>query len=406
MGWILCHLTLEADMKQAIGRGVTRWCWRLLVIASCSLVVPVSAQAAAVDDQIRAIKAVGAEGQGHAAAIAAVKELSRAKSADLVPILQAFDDANPLALNWLRGAFDAVAEREWKQSGKLPASELEAFVKETARSPVARRLAYEWLVKVDSSASDRLIPGMIRDGSPEFRRDAVQRLLDRAGKAHEAEKKPEAIALYREALSGAIDDDQVKAIVKPLRELGETVDLQKHFGFLTEWHLIGPFNNTDKKGFDVAYPPEMKVDLAAKYTGKSGEVAWERYTTEDEYGVFNIAKQTAPHKGAVTYGYTTFATDKPRSIELRLGTPNAWKLWVNGELVFARDEYHRGTQLDQYRVKAKLKPGTNAILIKVCQNEQTEEWAQDWKYQLRVCDSAGAAILPSEIATTTSQLTP
>ena len=46
---------------------------------------------------------------------------------------------------------------------------------------------------------------------------------------------------------------------------------------------------------------------------------------------------------------------------------------------------------------------TNAILLKICQNEQTEEWAQDWKYQIRVCDSAGAAILPSPTAAT-SQL--
>ena len=391
-------------MKRDMFRRLSRWWGCLMVAAGCVVSWPLAGQAASIDDQLKAIKSVGAEGKGHAAAIAAVKELSRGKADSLIPILKAFEDANPLATNWLRGAFAAVAEREWKQSRKLPASELEAFVKDTARNPEARRLAYEWLVKVDPSVSDRVIPGMLRDSSPEFRRDAVQRLLDRAVKAQEGDKKPEAITLYREALSGAIDDDQVKAIVAPLRELGETVDLQKHFGFLTEWHLIGPFDNTDKKGYDVVYPPEMKVDLTAKYTGKMGEVAWERHATEDEYGVLNIAKKTAPHKGAVTYGYTTFATDKPRSIEIRLGTPNAWKLWVNGELVFARDEYHRGTQLDQYKVRAKLKSGTNAILMKVCQNEQTEEWAQDWKYQLRVCDSAGAAILPSSVAVTTSRL--
>jgi len=397
-------LKMDTDMKRDGIRRLARWSGCLIVVAGCLFARPHTGLAASLDDQLQAIKSVGAEGQGHAAAIAAVKELSRGKADSLIPILKAFENANPLATNWLRGGFDAVAEREWKQSKKLPAAELEAFVKDTARNAEARRLAYEWLIKADSTAADRVIPGMLRDASPEFRRDAVQRLLDRAVKAQEGEKKPEAISLFREALSGAIDDDQVKAIVKPLRDLGETVDLQKHFGFLTEWQLIGPFDNTDKKGFEVAYPPEMKVDLAAKYTGKMGEVGWEHHATEDEYGVLNIAKKTAPHKGAVTYGYTTFATEKPRSIEIRLGTPNAWKLWVNGELVFARDEYHRGTQLDQYKVRAKLKSGTNTILIKVCQNEQTEEWAQDWKYQLRVCDSAGAAILSSSVATTTSQL--
>ncbi len=371
-------------------------CCRHSLFTLCLAVsMPSSGHAASLDDQLKTIRSVGPEGQGHQAAIAAVGELSRSASPSLVPILKAFDDASPLAVNWLRGAFDAIAERELTRTGKLPAADLEAFVKDLNRSPEARRLAYEWLAKVDSSAADRLIPGMIRDASPEFRRDAVQRLIDRAAKAEEGKQTSDAISLYREALSGAIDDDQVKAIVKPLRELGQTVDLQKHFGFVTEWHLIGPFDNTDKKGFDIAYPPEQQIDLSAKYPGKMSDVAWERFETDDEYGVFNIAKKTAPHKGAVTYAYATFDSDKARNVELRLGTPNAWKLWVNGELAFARDEYHRGTQLDQYRVKSKLKMGTNTILLKICQNEQTEEWAQDWKYQLRVCDSSGAAILSS-----------
>jgi hypothetical protein len=209
------------------------------------------------------------------------------------------------------------------------------------------------------------------------------------------------MTLYREALAGAVDDDQVKAIVGPLREMWEKVDLQKHFGFLAEWHLAGPFDNTDKKGFDAVYPPEKNVDLAAKYDGKAGEVTWQTFSTADEYGVFNIAKQVSPYKGAVMYATTNFNSDKARSVEFRLGTPNAWKLWVNGELIFGRDEYHRGTKLDQYRVAAKLKPGNNVILLKICQNEQTDEWAQDYKFQIRVCDTTGAAILSGGSTATT-----
>jgi hypothetical protein len=42
-----------------------------------------------------------------------------------------------------------------------------------------------------------------------------------------------------------------------------------------------------------------------------------------------------------------------------------------------------------------LTAGMNVILLKVCQNEQTEDWAQDWKFQLRVSDSSGAAVEPA-----------
>ena len=359
--------------------------------------------AATLEKNIAAIRAVGPEGQGHPAAIAAMKELSVSSADSLFPLLIAFDDASPLAINWLRGAVDAVADRELKSTGHLPAAKLEAFIKDTSRRAEARRLAYEWLIKVDSAAADRLIPGMIKDASPEFRRDAVQRLIKSASAAQEEKQPEQALKLYREALAGAVDDDQVKAIVTPLREMGQTIDLQKHYGFLTEWSIAGPFDNTSLKGYDTVYAPEKGIDLTATYVGKEGPVTWKKVSTADEYGVLNIAKQLAPFKGAAMYATTTFDSDKARPVEFRLGTPNAWKLWVNGKLVFARDEYHRGVQLDQYSVKTELKKGQNVILLKICQNEQTEDWAQDYKYQIRICDSTGAAILPSP-ATATSQV--
>lgn len=377
--------------------------WSLAVTTACSMGFLVTVNAASIDDNIRVIKSVGPEGARHVEAIAAVKELSKSSADSLTSILKSFEGANPLAVNWLRSAVDSIADRTLKATGKLPAESLEAFVKDTARSPEARRLAYEWLLKVDATAADRLIPGMLQDASPEFRRDAVARLMEQAEKAREANDKEAERKLLNQALAGAIDDDQVKEIVKPLRELGEKVDLQKHFGFLTEWHLIGPFDNTGLKGFNIAYPPEKELNFDAKYVGKSGEVEWKLYSTEDEYGTLDIAKKTEPFKGAVTYAATTFVADRARDIELRLGTPNAWKIWVNGVQIFARDEYHRGTFLDQYKVSAKLKPGPNTILLKVCQNEQTEDWAQAWTFQLRVCDHSGVAVPPAESATTSTK---
>ena len=35
----------------------------------------------------------------------------------------------------------------------------------------------------------------------------------------------------------------------------------------------------------------------------------------------------------------------------------------------------------------------NVILLKICQNELQEKYADPWKFQLRVCDTAGTAIL-------------
>jgi hypothetical protein len=177
-----------------------------------------------------------------------------------------------------------------------------------------------------------------------------------------------------------------------LKALGDKVDLQKHFGFLTKWRIIGPFDNKMFIGFEAVYAPEKSVDLAAKLQGQSGEVSWAEISTADDFGILDIAKSVAPHKGAVMYLATTFNSDRDRAVEVRLGTPNAWKVWVNGQFAFGRDEYHRGMAVDQYRVKATLKAGDNVILVKLCQNEQTEDWAQRYQLQLRVSDSSGIAI--------------
>lgn len=65
---------------------------------------------------------------------------------------------------------------------------------------------------------------------------------------------------------------------------------------------------------------------------------------------------------------------------------------VRLENIFGRDEYHRGMQMDQYKLRCHFKKGTNTILVKCCQNEQTETWTVEWQFQLRVCDAAGTAV--------------
>ena len=61
----------------------------------------------------------------------------------------------------------------------------------------------------------------------------------------------------------------------------------------------------------------------------------------------DIAEQIKNYKGSTMYATTDFYADREQKVEIRHGTPNAWKLWVNGELMFARDEYHRGMMLAQ-----------------------------------------------------------
>ncbi len=374
---------------------------RLCISAAAVLFVQSAGTAPAqdLDRNLATIRAVESEGRGNKEALAAWRALARSRAQDLPAILKAFDGANPLAVNYLRSLAETIAQKELEKGVKLPAAEIEKFVLDTSHDPHGRRLAFELLTKVDTTAADRLIPGMLNDPSVEFRRDAVARLIDAGAKLLTADKRDDARETLQTGLAAARDDDQVQVLKKQLEGLGEKVDLPGHFGFLMNWHLVAPFDNVDKKGLAAVYPPERGLDLKATYEGKEGQkIGWVAHTTENEYGIVDLAKALGPFKGAVAYATTEFQSATEQPIEFRLGTPNSWKVWLNGELIFAREEYHRGMNLDQYRMRGKLKSGKNVILIKVCQNEQTEDWAQRWQFQFRVVDSTGTAVLSTDRA--------
>jgi len=356
---------------------------------------PCAAAPADFNNAIQTIRAVGAEGRGNAAASAAWKTLAAGDLGQITVLLAGMDGAEDLVANWLRAAADTVVARETAAGKKLPVDELLAFVRDTKHNPRARRMAFELVARVQPETTEKLLPGMLDDPSLELRRDAVERVIADAARALEAGKKPDAIQRYQHALQKARDVDQIQGIARKLRDLGETVDLPKLFGFLTQWKLIGPFDNTGGKGFATVFPPEKTIDLAAEYDGKSGKVRWSDHVTKDEFGMVDINTVYQPLKEVTAYACTEFVSDKARPAELRLGCKNAWKVWLNGKLLWEREEYHRGMQIDQYRLAGQLRPGRNTILVKACQNELTEKWTVEWQFQLRVCDHLGTAIAPA-----------
>jgi hypothetical protein len=339
------------------------------------------------------IRAVGGEGAGNVEAGKAWRELVQLGPDVLLDILQAFDKADPIAANWLRSAVDTIAERELAAKRPLPADKLESFVRDTKHAGAARGLAYEWLSKVDSTAPGRLLPGMLNDPGQELRREAIEVALKDAKPLLDKKGKAEPIAAYRKLLSAARDRDQVDRIAKTLKDLGEPVDLTRQFGFITRWMVVGPFDNTGRSGFQKAFPPEERIDLSANYAGKKGaELRWAEYTSNDPYGVVDINKAIGKHMGVAGYAYAVVTSPAERTVQLRAGSNNAVKIFLNGKEIYFRDEYHHGMRMDQHIGAGTLRAGRNEILIKICQNEQTEEWAQNWSFQLRICDELGGTV--------------
>ena len=120
-------------------------------------------------------------------------------------------------------------------------------------------------------------------------------------------------------------------------------------GLLSSWWLIGPFDHRGGIGFNAAYPPETEIELQKKYAGTEGEVSWAEKSTDHRHGLLDLNNLLGPHKGAVVYAYHEFESDRDQPVEIRLGTPNGWKLWVNGEPAFDREEYNHKYRVKQYR---------------------------------------------------------
>jgi hypothetical protein len=365
----------------------------LLLVVPLLWITPLHTSAAEPGPHLAKIKAVGKEGTGNVEAARAWQELVKLGPAVVVDILSALDDADPTAANWLRSAVDVICDRELAASRPLPATKLEAFVKDTGHNGAARRLAYEWLVRVDASAPKRLLPDMLGDPGQEMRRDAVTAALAEAQKLVDKNDKEAATTALQKLFAAARDRDQVDLIAGKLKALGATVDMPTHFGIIQRWLIATPFDNAGGKGFAVAYPPEQKVDLNATYKGKDGaEVRWKEVTTTDPYGLVDINKQLGKHMGAAAYAFAVVESPEEQRVQIRATSNNAVKLFLNGKEIFFREEYHHGVRFDQHVGNGVLKPGRNEILIKVCQNEQKEDWAQSWTFQLRVCDAIGGAV--------------
>ncbi len=351
-------------------------------------ILPGVAASATLESDLEVVLQVDRLGQGHEAAQAALQRIAAVDAPRLPQILSAVDRGGPLASNWLRAAVDAIAERTLADGAQLPLDELYAYLEDRGNGARSRRLAFEWIVEIKPEVRDQLLEQMLDDTSLELRYDAVTRILEKADTASPDQQKQ----LLKQALAASRDIDQIEKCVTSLKEQGEEVDVVGLLGFITRWHLVGPFDNTGRSGLLKVYPPEQGVELNQEYEGREGTVAWQSHTTEDDRGIVDLNAALGKHKGAAAYAYTEIDISEGAAAQLRLGCINGHRVWLNGELVDTNDVYHAGMSVDQYISDVQLKPGRNTLLLKICQNEQEESWAQDWQFQLRITDELGGAI--------------
>lgn len=350
-----------------------------------------NAIAADRDTLIKQLREAGPNGQGSAVAASAWKELSQAGPDAVVPMLTALDGATPVASNWIRSAIDAVVEKAKANKQALPTSDIQKFLDNKKHSGPSRRLAFELLCSADPQYRDRALGSFINDPAPELNYDAIQTALEKAKK--QPKEDAAAKATLKNLLTPSRNFEQIEEIAKELKERGDEVDLTSHFGFQSKWRILGVFDNKDGKGYTTVFAPEKSLDPNATPEGKDGKpTKWWSTATKEKYGAVDLNKLIDKLKEVTAFAVCEVESDTDQDVELRAASATAIKMFVNGQEVFGRESYHQSFTPDSHIAPAKLKKGKNTILLKICQNNQKEPWAQEWQFQLRITDATGAKV--------------
>ena len=164
---------------------------------------------------------------------------------------------------------------------------------------------------------------------------------------------------------------------------------------MKEWLVLGPISaqddgatpdpaNARKTGFEMDLLDkaggEAKVDPEADEAVlvRGGERKWRLLESETEE--IDLIKALGKHEFAVGYAAATIESSDEESRLVGLGSDDAVRVWLNGELVHQHSA-PRALVADQDVFSVKLKEGKNRLLIKVAND------AGDWGFSFRFLSS-------------------
>jgi hypothetical protein len=130
-------------------------------------------------------------------------------------------------------------------------------------------------------------------------------------------------------------------------------------------------------------------------------ISWKVVASDEAMGLVDFTEPYEKAKDAIIYAFAILSLDEndllgpdgvAAGFQARLGCINANKVWVNGVQVASNEVYHSGSSIDQYVARCGLHAGINTVMLKICQNNQTQSWAQEFEFHFRLTDSTGRGI--------------
>jgi hypothetical protein len=129
------------------------------------------------------------------------------------------------------------------------------------------------------------------------------------------------------------------------------------------WRLSGPYDNTERRGFETVHPPEK------------GEVEWRDIVPAEAGGLERVDLSRAFERNlwVCAYAALDFEVDADVAAKLRFGSDDTLTVWLDGEKIVAENVY-RACAPDQAVREVALRKGRHRLLVKVCQGEGAWEF--------------------------------
>jgi len=155
-------------------------------------------------------------------------------------------------------------------------------------------------------------------------------------------------------------------------------ELDKRVGFIISWQISGPYTESGKGGvalFDTVFAPEAA----------GGQAQWQMLPPSEDASspwLMNIEKLFT---GAdrVVYARTVITAQNDTDAVFEIGSDDGVKVWLNGQLVHAKNEARPVVPADD-KTAVKLVKGDNTVLMKITQQ------SGNWGFCLRITNPDGS----------------
>jgi len=169
-------------------------------------------------------------------------------------------------------------------------------------------------------------------------------------------------------------------IRKDSREASRQATLEQYLPAIewSAWRLAGPFDDAEFKQHNVAYPPEIHVDLNATYAGKNGTAATWREIAGRGWDKVNLRvfASNALNEFAAAYLYREAQAASDGQLTVNVGSDDGLKLWWNGRLLIDADVF-RPLDVNSHTITLPVHKGRNTLLAKVTQQQG------EWEFQMQ-----------------------